>query len=147
MTIQAARGFNEHPVVVVQKFADLEALRSESDQELAVRMCSPKSRIFSGGEIQLVATSQQFEELVRALVAKHSSKQASSGGVDIADPSDTQERALEWITSTIANNVQNREYGHVESEVVEEFLKSRANAPTGSPMDQAKRAMYACAHQ
>lgn len=122
-------------------------LQQESDLEMAVRICGPKTRIFSGGEIQLFATSAQFEEFVRQLVAKHVGRSAITGGPDHVDPTDTEAAALEWITSTIKLGESKGEHGYVENEVVAEFNTYRKNHPQGSPLDQAKSAMHACAHQ
>lgn len=43
-----------------------------SDAEYAVSMCGPKSKIFSGGEVLLIATAEQFQALVEGLLARHS---------------------------------------------------------------------------
>lgn len=48
-------------------------LGPESATDIALRVC-PKTRIFSGGEVQLFATSQQFEALVRELVAQRTGR-------------------------------------------------------------------------
>lgn len=45
----------------------------ESATDIAKRIC-PKTRIFSGGEVQLFATSEQFETLVMTLVANRTKR-------------------------------------------------------------------------
>lgn len=119
----------------------------ESEMEMAVRICGPKTGIFSGGEIQLFATAEQFNELVREIVEKHAGRTSATDSGDFADPADNEVRALEWIKSTIADKLQNGDRGYVEHEVVEEFNKYRKNQPKGSALDHAKSAMHACAHQ
>lgn len=52
-------------------------MAQESEMEIAVRTCGPKTRIFSGGEIQLFATAEQFNELVRQIVEKHAVRKHS----------------------------------------------------------------------
>lgn len=46
----------------------VKSIQSQTASEIALRIC-PKSRVFSGGEIQIFATSEQFEAFVTALVA------------------------------------------------------------------------------
>jgi len=122
-------------------------MAQESEMEMAVRICGPNSRIFSGGEIQLFATAEQFNELVREIVEKHAGRASAADSGDFADLADNEVRALEWIKSTIADKLQNGDHGYVEHEVVEEFNKYRKNQPKGSAHAHAKSAMQACAHQ
>lgn len=78
--------------------------------------------------------------------AKHARGLANGNG-ECADSSDTEVRALELITSTIAQEERSGNYGFVENEVVTKFNMYRKNHPQGSPLDHAKSAMHACAHQ
>lgn len=92
-------------------------------------------------------------DLAKGIVAVANSNLARRGlasslaGVDSPDATDDEANALKWIANTIATDKANGCYGHVPEEVVAEFNKYRRNNPKGSPMDHAKSAMDACAHQ
>ncbi|MFC6281144.1 hypothetical protein [Polaromonas aquatica] len=45
----------------------------ESAMDITLRVC-PKTRVFSGGEIQMFATAAQFDNLVREIVAHHAKR-------------------------------------------------------------------------
>lgn len=45
----------------------------ESDIQIALRLC-PKSRAFRNEEVLILATAQQFDQLVKELVAKHANR-------------------------------------------------------------------------
>lgn len=123
------------------------SMTQESEMEMAVRICGPKTRIFSGGEIQMFATAEQFNELVRSIVKKHAGRTSVPDIGDFNNAEDNEVRALEWIKSTIAEEIENGGHGYVEDEVVAEFKKYRKNHSQGSPLDQAKSAMHECAHK
>lgn len=137
----------EHQVMEVEGFrvVDATAIGSRPHDDLVWvgyggmegRWLTPSEALDLSAAIALVANSN----LARRGLS------ISLGGEDLPDPSDNEANALTWIADTIATDNAKGCYGLVEKEVVAEFNKYRSNAPKGSPLDHAKSAMHACAHQ
>ena len=142
----------EHGYVEHQTF-EVEGFRVSDATATGLRPHDDLVWVGYGGTEGRWLSPESALELARGIVTVVNSNLArrnfatALGGDHLPDQTDSDANALIWIADTIATDKANGCYGYVEEEVVAEFNKYRSNNPNASPMDHAKSAMHACAHQ